>query len=493
MRYPPSTFRNIFYILMVFTLIGCKKNAVPGNSTTQPPPSATNNPPGPFAVSLVASSWDTATISWTQAIDPDNDSVYYKVYLNDILIADNHKVLNYTFRNLKEVTPYSVKVVAVDAKLKEASSVASFTTKKYWLKFLKKVEYGIKSTYTSKTTGQMIKANDGGFIMVAYVDLVDWPGEEFKLCTVKIDSLGNKLWEKLYDYNVGIHPLRIVSNNNNGYVLCGGNNLIRIGNNGDLIWQRSIGNQEQRVNGVAVYSDGSIYAAGYVISDSVNINITEALLAKYDQNGNLSWKKRYSPTNRDAFYDIKIYSNEIVVLGETDDVAKDFRVAKLNMDGTVVWDKRYHQPGATGFPENIIKTSEGNYVFTGYFVDARIVFYLYLQMVDANGNKVWTYYANDNNLRGYSVVETKDNALMVTGGYQLTYSAQSCLYKFDKTGNILWRKLYEELATYFLNKTIIPTDDGGFIINSQKSKAYNSYGETDQIYIFKTDDKGEFN
>jgi hypothetical protein len=67
------------------------------------------------------------------------------------------------------------------------------------------------------------------------------------------------------------------------------------------------------------------------------------------------------------------------------------------------------------------------------------------------------------------------------------------MYKFDKAGNKLWEKLYPEFATYIFNKTVIPTNDGGYIINAQKSKAYNNYLETDQIYIFKTNDIGEFN
>jgi hypothetical protein len=53
--------------------------------------------------------------------------------------------------------------------------------------------------------------------------------------------------------------------------------------------------------------------------------------------------------------------------------------------------------------------------------------------------------------------------------------------------------LYSEFATHLFNKTVIPTNDGGYIINVQKLKAYNDPGETDQIYIIKTDDKGEFN
>lgn len=98
----------------------------------------------------------------------------------------------------------------------------------------------------------------------------------------------------------------------------------------------------------------------------------------------------------------------------------------------------------------------------------------------------------DNPTRGFSVAETIDNSLIVTGGFQLDNSAQSAIYKFDKNGNKIWEKLYDEFSTFLFNKTVIPTSDGGYIINSQKSKTYNTSTETDQIFIFKTDDMGEF-
>ena len=107
-------------------LLSCKKKDIPDDPTPPPP---VNNPPGQFTVSLTGISWDTATISWTRAIDPDNDSVLYKIYLNDTLRVQSLNQLSHTFKYLNELTSYSVKVVAVDAKSKETSSLLNFTTK----------------------------------------------------------------------------------------------------------------------------------------------------------------------------------------------------------------------------------------------------------------------------------------------------------------------------------------------------------------------------
>lgn len=485
--------RRLFIILVtvVFAIISCKKTNLPLNP---PDPNINNNPPGQFTILLEASSWDTAKINWTKAIDPDNDSVSYKIYLNDTLKVQNFKELSYTFKNLNEITSYRVKVVAVDAKSKETAKEISFTTKKYWLKFLHKVEYGPITGYSYQKTGQMVKANDGGYIIVGNSQLGDWPNGPINTFTIKIDSLGNKIWQKRYDFVGDLYENKIV-NCNNGYIICGSLKLIKIDNNGDIVWQTSPNLPSESINGIAVSIDGSIYAVGLAPSGPPN-NVIIATLNKYDQNGNLIWAKSFSRTSREEFHDIKIYSNnELIVLGSTNHPDADFWVVKFTMDGAVTWEKTYHDL-AYAFPQSIIKTSEGNYVFTGFSYNNSTGPYFYLQMIDLNGNNIWIYQVNDNRTRGYSVSETTNNSLIVTGGYQLNtsvVSAKSALYKFDKNGNKLWEKLYGEFQTILMNKTVIPTADGGYLINSQKSKPYNNSGETDQIYIFKTDDNGEFN
>ena len=62
------------------SFLSCKKKDIPDDPTPPTPPSPINNAPGQFTVSLTGIAWDTATINWTRAIDPDNDSVLYKIY-----------------------------------------------------------------------------------------------------------------------------------------------------------------------------------------------------------------------------------------------------------------------------------------------------------------------------------------------------------------------------------------------------------------------------
>jgi hypothetical protein len=478
------------FLIVALADISCKKDNSGPNPNTPIDPGNPNSAPGQFIISLETVSSDSAKIIWTKSIDPDNDSVSYKIYLNDTLKGQNYSALHFTFKNLDGLTTYNAKVVAVDVKSKETVSNKSFTTtNNYWLKFLRKVEYGPITSYSYQRTGQMTKANDGGYIIVGNSQLGDWPDGPINAFTLKIDSLGNKIWQKRY--NISSDMNKIV-NCNGGYLICGKLKIAKIDNSGEIIWQISPNLPFESINGIAVSADGSIYAVGYAPGGPPN-NVIVATLNKYDPNGNLVWARTFTQTARDEFHDIKIYSNnELVILGRTNDPDADFWVVSLSMNGVMNWSRTYHD-GGYAFPESIMKTTEGHYVICGFSYYTSSGPYLYLQMIDATGNNRWVYNVSDNSTRGYSICETADGNLIVTGGYELTYTAQSAIYKFDKNGAKLWGKLYSEFGTYLFNKAVIPTSDGGYIINCQKAKTYNAPSERDQIYIFKTDNNGEFN
>lgn len=489
-------------LLLITPFLSCTKNAIIDNS---PDPSSTNSPPGSFVVSLASISSDTATIGWTQAIDPDNDTVTYKILLNDSIVVSNYKQLNFTFNHLEELTSYVVKVVASDPQQNESFGTLQFTSEKYWLRFLRKIEYGVISGYSMQETGQMTKANDVGYIIAGKTELLNRTGSSLKFFAIKIDTLGNTVWRKYYDYYAANSSQIKLINCTDGYLISGDRHLIRIDNEGNLLWHKPSAFPNEIIHSIAINSTGLFYTVGNVTTDNKK-ELVEASICKYDANGNKIWNKRFSPSIWDSFYDIKVVSDDqLMVLGITDGrhITRDdyvhgdpyfdfdFWVLNLTGDGDLRWNKTYKDMGQATVG-NIILTKEGNFVVAGYSLGSSVVPYLYLQMIGANGESIWTYFSDDDRIKANSVAETNDNALIVTGSFQWTYSYDFALYKFDKSGNKIWGKLYSEPSTYFQNRTVIPTSDGGYMINTQKSKPYNSGSETDQIYIFKTDADGEF-
>lgn len=79
--------------------------------------SITNLAPEDFEINIDNVSYNMATISWTESVDPNGDVVVYDVYLDGSIVASNLQVLNFVLEGLQSTTSYTVKVVSKDAEL----------------------------------------------------------------------------------------------------------------------------------------------------------------------------------------------------------------------------------------------------------------------------------------------------------------------------------------------------------------------------------------
>ncbi len=94
-----------------------------GDSTTP-----VNEPPGSFSVSVSNITLSSATVEWTQAIDPDGDAVTYSVSLNGATAASSVTGTSLDLSDLNEDTSYSGTVTATDGNGGSSSSNFSFIT-----------------------------------------------------------------------------------------------------------------------------------------------------------------------------------------------------------------------------------------------------------------------------------------------------------------------------------------------------------------------------
>lgn len=495
--------KYLFLLTFLFSILflSCSKNTI----TPAPPVADTpNNPPGAFAITVNSTSWDTATISWTSAVDPDNDPVTYKIFLNDSLIAANYQENVYVLRQLQQLTSYVIKIIASDNKKKESSATAQFKSTKYSLKFLKKIDYGTIAEYGAHSTGEMIRANDGGYIITGETGLMENGREsKSKFFLFKIDSAGSVEWRKYYNYQAfNIADLKVVSFMD-GYILGAGRDLVRVDNQGNELWHKPSAFRDEIIQGVGAGKSGEFYTAGKVGSTDPTKEMS-ASLCKYDAGGNLIWNKLFTPTNWNEFNDVIVTkTNQVIVLGMFDPRNKnrqdkenhrgeddaDFWMLNLTTEGDLVWDKGYHDRGYA-FPKKVIQTSEENFVMVGFSMTQQVP--LYMVMTDRNGDPVWTFFDEQLPIKGNSVAECEDHSLIVTGTYQTVSTFFHSLVKFGKDGQKLWEQDYSEFNSILQPKSVIPVVDGGYLINCQRTGLYNSGNEYDQIYLFKTDETGAF-
>ena len=115
-----------------------------------------------------------------------------------------------------------------------------------------------------------------------------------------------------------------VSQNNGGADIW----MIKIDSNGNLIWEKSIGaNGFDAARSVRLTADNGFLISGSSRSSDesfINKGQNDALLIKVDENGNLLWQKTVGGSKIDLLYDaIQIKENEYIAVGESNSNDKD--------------------------------------------------------------------------------------------------------------------------------------------------------------------------
>ncbi len=475
----------------------------------------TNLAPNNFDITVINISDNDALINWTVASDPDDDDVKYNVYLNGDTIAENISELTYQFTALNELTSYSGKVVAVDSNNNETSRTFSFTTEKYYLKFLKEYYFEDSSTISVGIPTNMIKTTDGGYVVVGIS--TDDNGFSNQLFALKIDSEGNEIWKYFYGYNINSLLLyfNVTQLKDGGFVIATSEFIIKIDSNGNEVWYTTNSNYvNPDYDFLITYgemfsakedSQGNIFIVGYRDSaNPIEDPISQyGVLTKLNNLGQIIWEKEFKSTYRSQFNDLIIDANDnIIILGtaETSGVTEvnglpngveqiDPWVIKTNNNGEIIWDKYYINIGYD-FTKKIIKTNDGNYVFTGYSWGAYDIGSGTIFKITPNGDEVW-----ENNISlssVYSIDETIDEGFITVGHIDSSTFDILGISKLTSNGNEEWSNSYMQDYSHLRGKSIFQTKDEGYIFLSSYGKNYYYGDDRAKILIYKTDPEGNY-
>ncbi|MGI9548335.1 MAG: Kelch repeat-containing protein [Flavobacteriaceae bacterium] len=105
-------------LMALIILAGCTKDEEPEQQ---------NRAPGTFSVTTLASE-NSATISWSKAVDPDGDTVVYTVTLENETLVSGGNGLEINKTGLSPETSYSGKVIASDPQGLSSEKTFNFTT-----------------------------------------------------------------------------------------------------------------------------------------------------------------------------------------------------------------------------------------------------------------------------------------------------------------------------------------------------------------------------
>ena len=291
---------------------------------------------------------------------------------------------------------------------------------------------------------------------------------------IKIDALGNLIWEKSYAKYFSAEAYSVQETYDGGYIVAGlsyfGDLIIKLDNSGNESWDTTFAANNHIIS-IQQTTDHGFIVGGYS-PNSIYQNDNDYLIVKLDLDGHLQWQKNYDFSTSDKItaiqqtfdggYIVKgsIYCMKNTSLGQ-DSVAghhglTDYYILKLNQQGNIIWSKliggsldEFDEPG---YCQRNIQTTDGGYVFSG-------------------------------------------NTYSIDGDIHNSYgSGDICVYKSDQMGNLLWLKTLGGISFDHSN-SIVQTVDGGYILAGESySNDFDltqNMGYSD-IWIVKLQNKGAF-
>lgn len=328
---------------------------------------------------------------------------------------------------------------------------------------------------------------------------------------LKLDYNGNVVDTDYYFLpKVNVYPGGPSSLNRvgNGFILGGsyedstGNvdaYLIRIATNGDTIWTKAFGDTSYQSGWMAKPSaDG-----GFLLCGETNISSTpyqdNALLIHTDSLGNLLWQRNYGDSlGSELAFSFTETANGGYALSGWRVIydTTDMWIAIIDSMGTMQWDSIIRNP-VRGYDEgawNIINTTDGNLLVTGYYAWQSQSPQPYYLKLDLNGNVIWNkmYFKAEGAVQVFSTRELPDGTFISAGFHSVPPfpPRKAFLLKLSSTGDSLWLKEYYNGAfSSHQLRDVYPTPDGGFVACGWINPSAPDTGYQD-IWIIKVDSMG---
>ena len=308
-----------------------------------------------------------------------------------------------------------------------------------------------------------------------------------------IDEFGNLLLDKTHKAYLWFDSILSI---NDGYLISNDIGVVKIDNNGNLIWEKIYNNKVKKI-----YSNqnNKFLLLG---QKSVPNRSTDFWIAEIDVNGNINWEKNFGSKTYDGFEDVTLNNNSIIIINninsnnEYSNGFNDIGIFKADLQGNLIWSRYF---GGSDFERanSVIETTNNTYLIA--FNSLSNDFGLennygdedaWIFEIDNNGNLI-----NKKNYGGsmrdnfYVVKNTSDGNYIVGGetyssDYDVKFnngSSDFWLVKIKPSGEIIWEKTYGSESYEYLRAIQVSQDDGFIMVGSNRNK---------EIYIVKTDANG---
>mgnify|MGYP001226117098 CR=1 FL=1 len=247
--------------------------------------------------------------------------------------------------------------------------------------------------------------------------------------------------------------------------------------NGNIIWEKLYGNTNWNVsdwfNSIIELSDGSLLATG--VTNSGGDNNGDVFLVKTDGNGNEITSKSFGSINTIT----REYGQGVVQLGNGDFlVASIYDSAAFEYNRIIKFDEDLNYKSHVDLEDNNGLPRQMHEISGGYLIYGWLGDNIYFRKIDEDANILWesTYtIAGNTEIDGVELIEASDSSLYLAGYYNTTTARHGFVANFDTNGSENWTETFQyslndgmNLGTTILD--IIQTSDGGFLISGRSAK-----------------------
>ncbi len=326
-----------------------------------------------------------------------------------------------------------------------------------------------------------------------------------KAWLMKVDELGNELWNQVYSDLSGLSRGNAVNHTSEGGLIIGGGEYVfKTDSNGEIEWDYKLPYSNRHyVEDVIETVAGDYIVVGGVGGDpgtGGHSQKGQAYILRMSEGGDIQWVKRYGIANSpmDNFWGVVQADDGGFVLAGNKLHDRNFEfydhfwIMKTNGSGDFEWT---HELGGNYWDEakDIVKLSDDSYVVVGKMSQSKKNLNFKVVRVSASGTILWqNNHGNSDYDTATSVTVTENEDIIVAAGYSRNSSGDLFKYRVwgvnAASGQIIWNKTYggnQEDKAY----GVVEAYDQGFNIVG----ASESFGSERVNWLVKTDSLGNVN
>jgi acetyl esterase/lipase len=255
----------------------------------------------------------------------------------------------------------------------------------------------------------------------------------------------------------------------------GNAHLIRTDSEGDIIWEKDYGGENDAVFSSIIRAGEEEYVLLGEIAASYSRDETDVYLVKVDGEGNEIWSHTYGGRGMDLGTMVRQTADGgYVLIGDTADefptrnvYQSKMYLIKTDADGNEVWSRTYGDH-VLYLGWGVAQTPDGGYVLTGWeakTIDDRDVIAIKTNEVgDVEWSRTWDLGPGERD-GGFDLILTSDGHVVMACIQSMGSGAPSAvLLKVDLDGNEIWNKLIGEEGVGNTFWHIMEDADGGYVM-----------------------------